>query len=103
MIGPVSVTLPFGWAGNHGSDSFPIRQGRQTSRDKLALIRSCPASATCSAARPATYLGAYVIAVPDWSEGDTFTDKDGRRFRIASIDPSGGLDAIHTTWTVEPL
>jgi hypothetical protein len=24
------------------------------------------------------YLGEYVVAVPDWSEGDTFTDKDWR-------------------------
>jgi hypothetical protein len=47
------------------------------------------------------YLGEYVVAVPDWSEGDTFTDKEGRRFRIVAIDPARVLDAIHATWTVE--
>jgi hypothetical protein len=35
------------------------------------------------------YLGEYVVARPDWSEGDTFTDKEGRRFRIVSIDRPG--------------
>jgi hypothetical protein len=39
---------------------------------------------------------------PDWSEGDTFTDKEGRRFRIVSIDPARVLDVIHATWAVEP-
>jgi hypothetical protein len=48
------------------------------------------------------YLGDYAVARPDWSEGDTFTDKEGRRFRIVSIDPARVLDAIHATWTVEP-
>jgi hypothetical protein len=47
------------------------------------------------------YLGGYVVAVPDWSQGDTFTDKEGRRFRIVSIDPARALVAIHATWTVE--
>jgi hypothetical protein len=48
------------------------------------------------------YLGEFVVAVPDWSEGDTFADKEGRRFRIVSIDPARVLDAIHATWTVGP-
>ncbi len=47
------------------------------------------------------YLGEYVGAVPDWSEGDTFADKEGRRFRIVTIDPGRILGAIHATWTVE--
>ena len=47
------------------------------------------------------YLGQYVVARPDWLEGDTFTDKEGRRFRIVSIDPARVLGAIHATWTVE--
>ena len=51
---------------------------------------------------PADYLGEYVVAVPDWAEGDTFTDKEGRRFRIVSIDAGRILAAIHATWTVEP-
>ena len=48
------------------------------------------------------YLGEYIVALPDWSEGDTFTDKEGRRFRIVSIDAGRILAAIHATWTVEP-
>jgi hypothetical protein len=28
------------------------------------------------------YLGEYVVAVPDWSEGDPFSDKEGRRFCV---------------------
>jgi hypothetical protein len=48
------------------------------------------------------YLGEYVTDQWRWAEGDTFTDKEGRRFRIVSIDPSRVLDAIHATWTVEP-
>jgi hypothetical protein len=28
------------------------------------------------------YLGEYVVARPDWSEGDTFTDKEGREVWI---------------------
>ena len=48
------------------------------------------------------YVGEYVVAVPDWSEGDTFTDKEGRRFRIVNIDTGRILGAIHATWTVEP-
>jgi hypothetical protein len=40
-------------------------------------------------------LGEYVVARPDWSEGDTLTDKEGRRFRIVSIDPGRILGAIH--------
>ena len=48
------------------------------------------------------YLGEVRRAVPDWSEGDTFTDKEGRRFRIVTIDPARILGAIHATWTVEP-
>jgi hypothetical protein len=47
------------------------------------------------------YLGEYLVAVPDWSQGNTFTDEEGRRFRIVSIDPARVLDAIHATWTVE--
>jgi hypothetical protein len=43
-----------------------------------------------------------VVGVSDWSVGDTFTDKEGRRFRIVSIDPAMVLGAIHGTWTVEP-
>jgi hypothetical protein len=38
------------------------------------------------------YLGEYIVAVPDWSEGDTFTDKEGRRFRIVSTDPGARRD-----------
>jgi hypothetical protein len=49
------------------------------------------------------YLGEFVVAVPDWSEGDTFTDSKGRRFRIVAIDPARVLGAIHATWTVEPV
>jgi hypothetical protein len=26
------------------------------------------------------YLGEFVVPVPDWSEGDTFTDNEGRLF-----------------------
>jgi hypothetical protein len=47
------------------------------------------------------YPGEYVVARRDWLKGDTFTEKEGRRFRIVSIDPARVLDAIHTTWTVE--
>jgi hypothetical protein len=47
------------------------------------------------------YLGEFVVAVPDWSEGDTFTDSEGRHFRIVAIDPARVLGAIHATWTVE--
>ena len=47
------------------------------------------------------YVGEYITDRWDWSEGDTFTDKEGRRFRIVSIDPARVLDAIHATWTVE--
>jgi hypothetical protein len=60
------------------------------------------ASAICSAARPATISASTSSPSRDWSEGDTFTDKEGRRFRIVGIDPVRVLEAIHATWTVEP-
>jgi hypothetical protein len=47
------------------------------------------------------YVGDFVVGVSDWSLGDTFPDKEGRRFRIVSIDPAMVLGAIHGTWTVE--
>jgi hypothetical protein len=39
----------------------------------------------------------------DRSEGDESRDKEGRRFRIAAIDPARVLGAIHATWTVEGI
>ena len=47
------------------------------------------------------YLGDFVVAVPEWHVGDTFTEKEGRSFRILAIDSEPVLDAIHATWTVE--
>jgi hypothetical protein len=47
------------------------------------------------------YLGEYVVAVSDWSEGDEVIDTEGRKFRIVSIDPARVLGAIDATWTVE--
>ena len=49
------------------------------------------------------YLGEYVVDKWDWWEGDEFTDREGRRFRIVTIDPARILGAIHATWTVEPV
>ncbi len=49
------------------------------------------------------YLGDFVVDQQDWSEGDTFTDSEGRRFRIMAIDPARVLGAIHATWTVEQV
>jgi hypothetical protein len=42
------------------------------------------------------YVGEYV-ADRYRAEGDTFTDKEGRQFRIVSIDPGRVSDAIHAT------
>lgn len=48
------------------------------------------------------YLGECGVPRRDGSEDDTFTAKQGRRFRIVTIDPAGILGAIHATWTLEP-
>jgi hypothetical protein len=49
------------------------------------------------------YLGDYVVDPWDWWEGDEFTDPEGRRFRIVTIDAALTPGAIHATWTVEPV
>ena len=47
------------------------------------------------------YLGEYVTDRSDWSAGDEFTERQGRRLRIVTIEPSKMPGEIRATWTVE--
>ena len=46
----------------------------------------------------------FVIAAPDWDEGDVFLPRGGERFRILAIEPTMDDELpFHGTWTVEPF
>ena len=49
------------------------------------------------------YVGDSVVGVPDWSVGETFTDRRAAPFPIVSIDPARVLDAVQVRWTVAPV